>query len=55
MEWVNMPGKLSNWKFLRCFSSKETIGRNKQRYLVSVLASGTSAHPKKARDLTATI
>jgi hypothetical protein len=25
MEQVNMPGQLSNWKFLSCFASRETI------------------------------
>jgi hypothetical protein len=51
-----------NWKFLRCFSSRETCGKTGRREtnshksggLVSVLASGTSAHPKNARDPTMT-
>jgi hypothetical protein len=53
---------LSNWKFLWCFASRETIRQgeisrgetsgHKSGGLVSVLASGSSACPKNARDLT---
>jgi hypothetical protein len=43
MEQVNMPGWLSNWKFLSCFASQETIRQgetsgHKSGGLVSVLA-----------------
>jgi hypothetical protein len=48
---------VSNWKFLRCFLSRETIRQgetsgHRSGGLVSVLASGTSTCPKNARDLT---
>jgi hypothetical protein len=61
MEHVNMPGWLSNWKllsFVNRETSRETIrgvwqaSSHKSGSLVSVLASGTSTHPKDARDLT---
>jgi hypothetical protein len=57
MEQVDMPGYLSNWKFLNCFASQETIRQgetsgHKSGGLVLVLALGPSAHPKNARDLT---
>jgi hypothetical protein len=57
MEQVDMPRKLNNWKFLSCFASGETIRQgetsgHKSGGLVSVLASGPSTCPKKARDLT---
>jgi hypothetical protein len=29
MEQVNVPGYLSNWKFLSCFASKKQSGRDK--------------------------
>jgi hypothetical protein len=57
MEQVDMPGELSNWKFLSCFASRETIRQgetsvHKSGGLVLVLALGSSTHPKNARDLT---
>jgi hypothetical protein len=61
MEQVDMPGLLRNWKFLRFCKQGHKQGK-KQRTLtsghkwgeglVSVLASGPSACPKDARDLT---
>jgi hypothetical protein len=59
MEQVNMPGWLSNWKFLSCFASQETIRQgetsgHKSGGLV-LLASGPSTCPKNARDLTVII
>jgi hypothetical protein len=57
MEQFNMPSSLSNWKFLRCFASGETIRQRETSShnsggLDLMLASRPSVHPKNARDLT---